>query len=113
MVWRVKEAFSFDDPQGVPNTLRVGSLLEENDPRVKGHEMFLEPAEKAAARQIPRSVASETATAAPGEQRQLTSPEGDLELLRQQAESAGVRVDKRWGAEKLRQEIAAVVKGKE
>lgn len=108
MVYRVKEAFSFDDAQGVPHVLRVGALLGENDPRVKGHEQFLEPAVKAAARAAGRtSVAAETATAAPGEQRYLTSPVDDLAELRRQAEAAGVKVDNRWKADRLRQEIAA------
>lgn len=102
MVYRVKEAFSFDDPQGVPHVLRVGALLEENDPKVRGHEQFLEPAEKAAQRTAVSAV--ETATAAPGERRDLD----DVPALRQRAEELNVRVDKRWGADKLRQEIAAV-----
>lgn len=31
----------------------------------------------------------------------------DLDALREQAKTAGVKVDKRWGADKLRAEIAA------
>ena len=38
----------------------------------------------------------------------------DLDALRAQAKDAGVKVDNRWGADKLRQEIAAAKpKGKE
>lgn len=60
----------------------------------------------------------ERATAAPGEKRSLsvpTPPSGpepaptpvdDVKALQKQAETAGVKVDKRWGADKLRQEIA-------
>ena len=33
---------------------------------------------------------------------------GDLEELRKQAEEAGVRVDNRWGPERLRQELSKV-----
>lgn len=66
----------------------------------------------------------ERATAAPGEKRSLSTPTlepkpapapaDDLDALRKQAEDAGVTVDKRWGAPKLRQEIEAATghKGK-
>jgi hypothetical protein len=74
----------------------------------------------------------EQATAAPGEKRAVAVPAptkdkvpaekvdvpakpaaDDVDALREQAESVGVRVDKRWGADKLRAEIAAAGKGKE
>jgi hypothetical protein len=67
----------------------------------------------------------ERATAEPGEKRSVQLPEpkptdltpdppvDDVEALRAEAEKAGVRVDKRWGADKLRAEIAAAGKGKE
>lgn len=58
----------------------------------------------------------EQATAAPGEKRAVSMPSfapppaqkpaDDLSALREQAEEAGVAVDKRWGAERLQQEIA-------
>jgi hypothetical protein len=64
----------------------------------------------------------ERATAAPGEKRSLSTPTlepkvepkpvDDLDALRQQAEDAGVTVDKRWGVNKLRQEIEAAGKSK-
>lgn len=41
-----------------------------------------------------------------------TSPTDDIDALRAQAEEAGVKVDKRWGVDKLRQEIAAKQSGK-
>jgi nucleotide-binding universal stress UspA family protein len=41
------------------------------------------------------------------ETRQVTD---DLDALREQAEQAGVKVDKRWGADKLRAEISAAGK---
>lgn len=107
MVLRVKEAFSFDDPQGVPNTLRVGALLDEHDPRVRGHEQFLEQASDAAERTS--VTVSETASAAPGE---LRSPVVDERpMLRQQAVDLGIEVDNRWGVERLRQEIAKKSRG--
>jgi hypothetical protein len=65
----------------------------------------------------------EQATAAPGEKRSLFTPtlgpkaepelaENDLGTLQKQAEDAGVKVDKRWKADRLRQEIAAATEGK-
>lgn len=68
MVWRVKEAYSFDEG-GVPITVRAGTLLGDDDPRAKGREQYLERAEDAATR-----TAVETASAAPGEQRSVTRP---------------------------------------
>lgn len=66
MVQRVKESFSFDE-KGVPVVLRAGTLVEDDDPRIKGHERHFEQAEDAAARTTVSAV--ETATAAPGERR--------------------------------------------
>lgn len=61
----------------------------------------------------------ERATAEPGEKRSLSTPTlppkpvvDDLDVLRKQAEDAGVTVDKRWGADRLRQEIAAASRPK-
>ena len=72
-VFRVKEAYSFDDANGVPVTVRAGTLLADDDPRAIGRERFLEPAEDAAARTAPGATgAVETATAAPGERRTTT-----------------------------------------
>ena len=72
MVWRVKDADSYDGPDGVPVTMRVGDLLEDGDPRAVGREQFLQPAEEAAQESAPSRAATtavETATAAPGERR--------------------------------------------
>lgn len=69
----------------------------------------------------------EQATAAPGEKRSVTPPVApppakptpapptvdDLDALRTQAEEAGVKVDKRWGVDKLRQEIEKATSGGE
>lgn len=64
----------------------------------------------------------ERATAEPGEKRTISLPskkqepvkrDDDLDALQKQAEQAGVKVDKRWGPDRLRQEIADADKGKE
>lgn len=74
MVWRVKEAYSFDH-NGVPVTMRVGDLLEDSDLRAVGREQFLEAAQDAAQRAAGTAPATvETATAAPGELRSVTKP---------------------------------------
>jgi hypothetical protein len=50
----------------------------------------------------------EQATAAPGEKRDVVPPaDDDLDALRAEAEAAGVKVDKRWKADRLREEIEA------
>lgn len=66
MALRVKEAHSFDHA-GVPITMRVGALVAEDDPRVRGRERFYEPADTAAARDT--GPVTEVATAGPGERR--------------------------------------------
>jgi len=42
-----------------------------------------------------------------GEDLEEKDPEVELEELRAEAEAAGVKVDGRWGADRLREEIAA------
>ncbi|MEU1810957.1 hypothetical protein [Micromonospora aurantiaca (nom. illeg.)] len=64
----MKESYSFDH-EGVPVVMRVGDLLEDNDPRAVGREAFLEPAQKAAQRAAGTTAAVETTSAAPGERR--------------------------------------------
>jgi hypothetical protein len=50
----------------------------------------------------------EQATAAPGEKRDVVAPaDDDLDALRAEAEAVGVKVDKRWKADRLREEIEA------
>lgn len=104
MIYRVKEPFSFTDTRGVPRVLSAGTLITE------GHEAFrkswmhlFEPVEDAAAR-VASPQATETATAAPGEQRAVALP-SELDVLRGEATELGVKVDKRWSAERLRKEI--------
>lgn len=50
---------------------------------------------------------------APGAEKAVETPpevDGDIDALRAEAEKAGVKVDGRWGADKLREEIAAAKK---
>jgi len=114
MIYRVKEPFSYTDDRGVPRVMRVGDLV------TVGHDAYrekwahlYEPVAEAAERDA--SPGTETATAAPGEKRSLSLPdtarqpktaEDDLDALRKEAEEAGVAVDGRWKADRLRQEIA-------
>lgn len=74
MALRVKEPFSFDRG-GVPVVMRAGVLVSDDDACVAGHENFFEPAEDVAARFSGTSTV-ETATAAPGEGRALSSRRG-------------------------------------
>lgn len=71
MAKRVKEAFSFDD-NGVPVVMRAGTLVEDDDSRIKGREQYFEDANDAAARTSVPAV--ETATAAPGQPRVVGKP---------------------------------------
>lgn len=117
MIYRVKEPFSYTDDRGVPRVMRAGDLV------TAGHDAYrerwahlFEPVTEAAERAPVAEV--EAATAAPGEKRSLSTPVlapkpvDDLDALRTAAEAAGVKVDKRWGPDKLRQEIATVEGGK-
>lgn len=116
MIYRVKEPFSYTDGRGVPRVMRVGDLVttDHDAYREKWSHLF-EPVNEAADR--PAGMV-ESATAAPGEKRSVQLPTrqetpekpapkpDDLDALRAEAEKAGVTVDKRWGADRLRQEIA-------
>ena len=68
MAKRVKESHSFDEG-GVPVTMKVGQLVDDADPRIKGREAYYENADVAAARSSVAAV--ETASAAPGERRSV------------------------------------------
>ncbi len=62
----------------------------------------------------------ERATAEPGEKRTVLPPkpepvkpaEDEVDVLRAEAEKVGVKVDNRWKADRLRQEIDAAKSGK-
>lgn len=104
MIYRVKEPFSYTDSRGVPHVLPAGALITEADEAYRKSWMHLfEPVEDAAARS---AAPTETASSAPGEQRAVTSP-SELDVLRKEAKELGVKVDGRWSAERLRQEIDA------
>lgn len=119
MIYRVKEPFSYTDDNGVPRVMRVGDLVTASHDayRVKWSHLFepVEAAVEAAAEVSPVGV--EAATADPGEKRSLSTtlppkpePVDDLDALRKQATDAGVKVDNRWGADRLRQEIEGAAK---
>ena len=61
-VYRAREAFAFNDKQGVPRVVNAGALMSSNDPNFKGKEHLFEPVEFAAA----RASGVEDATAEPG-----------------------------------------------
>lgn len=99
-----REPFSVTLPNGTPFMVARGDRFYSDDPLVKGREnLFGELKVRSTQQQDNRS--TETATAAPGERRTVTPP--DLDALRAEAEGAGVTVDKRWGPDRLRQEIDA------
>lgn len=66
---RAKEPFAYSDAQGVPRIVNPGQLFDSTDPCVLKRQALFEPVEVAAAR---TTVATETATAAPGEVRSVT-----------------------------------------
>lgn len=114
MIYRVKEPFSYTDDRGVPRVMRVGDLVTADHDAYRANWSHLfEPVVEAAERGPSAEV--ESATAAPGEKRSVSTvkPQAadELDELRAKAEKAGVKVDKRWGADKLRQEIAAATEG--
>lgn len=116
MIYRVKEPFSYTDGRGVPRVMRVGDLVttDHDAYREKWSHLF-EPVNDAAERVA--TAGTETATAAPGEKRSVPSVDdaaqkAEVERLQGEAEAAGVKVDKRWGTSKLRQEIDAARKAK-
>lgn len=65
---RCKEPFSCD-VDGVPRTVPAGTLLDSDDPIVKGREKLFEPVDAFMERRAPRV---EQATAEPGEKRSLS-----------------------------------------
>jgi hypothetical protein len=72
MAHRCTGSFAYGNP---PRVHSAGSLVGDDDPILRTHGAFFEPAEAQVARQeaVPRSVAAvETATAAPGEVRETS-----------------------------------------
>lgn len=66
-LYRAKEGFAVPGPDGIPRMVVNGALIRGDDPLVKTHLGLLEPASNAAI---------ESATAAPGERRNLRLPSG-------------------------------------
>lgn len=64
---RAKEPFAYTDAAGIPRVVNPGQLFDRADPCVVKRPHLFEPVEVAAARTA--AVATETATAAPGETR--------------------------------------------
>lgn len=72
---RCKGSFSVWNKDGVPRVIAGGDLIDENDPVYKGHESYFEDVEGyVSAREEKKQTTVEQATAAPGEQRDLTPP---------------------------------------
>ena len=90
----------------MPSTLvREGELWPADDPVVVAHPAWFEPVRVGRAAPV-----VEQATAAPGEQRMTVRTQVDMvveeiERLRGEALDLGVRVDRRWSAQTLREEI--------
>lgn len=75
MIVRAKEPFAYTDGAGVPRMVATGQLFAADDPCVVKRPNLFEPVEVAAARVTHTSTstvgAEETASAAPGEVRQV------------------------------------------
>lgn len=70
---RAKEAFSYNDANGVPVNVAAGALFDANDPDVKKRAHLFEEPEVAAARRKLRNSGVEDATAEPGAKRSLST----------------------------------------
>jgi len=110
-------AFAYSEPNGVQRVLRPGDLVDEDDPCVKGREVYFESVEANVHRATERAAGREVndgvieGPAKPDEdERTDTEREADanaeLGRLQVEAEAAGVKVDGRWGVDRLREEIA-------
>lgn len=71
---RAKEAFSYQDVNGIPVMVSPGTLYDSNDPDVKKRAHLFEEVEVAAARRKNRNAGVEDATAEPGVPRSVTKP---------------------------------------
>lgn len=68
-IYRAKEPFAYTDPAGVPRTVRAGDLFNGDDACVVQRPRLFEAVEVAAS----RTTAVESATAAPGEKRSVST----------------------------------------
>ena len=99
-----------------------GDIWPADDPVVRSHPDWFtaDPEGAGLVRRSDQSVSAvpgaarepETASAAPGELRTVQVPTktdaafDEMADLRRQAEALGIKVDKRWGLDRLREEIA-------
>lgn len=97
-----------------------GQMWEDSDPVVKSHpdwfttdpSQFVRRSGSYTADSAAK-VGPEAATAEPGEKRSVTKTDqsfDEAQSLRDDLEKAGVKVDKRWGLDKLREEYAKAAK---
>lgn len=70
---RAKEAFSYNDVNGVPVLVAAGALFDASDPDVKKRAHLFEEPEVAAARRKRRNSGVEDATAEPGQKRSVST----------------------------------------
>lgn len=75
-----REGFAFTSRDGMPRVFSPGDLCDDQDPDYRGREHLFQPAEEATIMATSRrgsspTRATETATAAPGEQRARTRPD--------------------------------------
>lgn len=83
-------------PEAAVLAYPAGTEIPDSEAAKHGLKATSKPADKAVEKAADKSVAKADNKSA-----------DDLEQLRRQAENAGVKVDKRWGADKLRAEIEA------
>lgn len=91
---RAKEAFSYNDVNGVPVNVAAGALFDANDPDVKKRAHLFEEPEVAAARRKRRTAGVEDATAEPGEKRSVstvrkTRDKADAKEAKSEGDDAG------------------------
>ena len=102
------------------NIHKKGEIWAADDPVVKSHPDWFTSDGLRFARRSSSDVftaananTSEAATAEPGEKRSLSKTDkafDEAASLREDLEAAGVKVDKRWGLEKLREEYSKAAK---
>ena len=112
---RCKEPFAIEI-DGMLRVVPAGALVSTDDPAYSKStaEHFEDVATHVTAEKKTRDRAAgkvEKATAEPGEKRSATPDEAAM--LRDQLEQAGVKVDKRWGLERLREETAKLDQAKD
>jgi hypothetical protein len=112
---RCKEPFA-TEIDGMLRVIAAGALVSTDDPAyTKGTaDHFEDVGVHLATEKDTRARAAgkvEQATAAPGEKRSTTPDESAM--LRDELEEAGVKVDKRWGLDRLHEEKAKLQQAKD